>query len=74
MGLFNWLGRVAESVFNWLADVTTWIIERLFAFVETLFQALQNIWSSEIASVLLEAFGIQDFFTSSFMLPKLQAR
>jgi len=71
MGLFTWLGRVAESVFNWLADVTTWIIERLFTFVETLFQALQNIWSSEIASVLLEAFGIQDFLNIIFYAAKI---
>jgi len=75
MGFFTrlgtWLDRVAESVFNWLVDATTWIIERLFAFVETLFEALQNIWSSEIASVLLEAFGIKDFLHVIFYATKI---
>jgi len=70
MGFFNWLGRVAESVINWLVDTTTWIIERLIDFVQTLFQALQNIWSSKVASVLLEAFGVKDFLHVIFFAAK----
>ncbi|NES23379.1 MAG: hypothetical protein F6K41_31795 [Symploca sp. SIO3E6] len=74
MGFFTWLGgwldRVAESVFDWLVDVTTWIVERLIDFVQTLFQALQNIWSSEVASVLLEAFGVKDFLHVIFYAAK----
>ncbi|NEP63760.1 MAG: hypothetical protein F6K31_43860 [Symploca sp. SIO2G7] len=74
MGFFNWLGRLAESVFNWLVDVTTWLIEKLVAFVETLFEALQNIWSSEIASVLLEAFGVKDFLYVIFYAAQIAGK
>jgi len=61
MGFFTWLGtwldRVAESVFNWLVDVTTWVVERLIAFLKALFEKLQKIWPTLVAPVLAAAFG-----------------
>jgi len=61
MGFFTWLGswldRLAESVFDWLVDVTTWVVEKLIIFVKTLFQKLQKIWPTLVAPVLIAAFG-----------------
>lgn len=61
MGFFTWLGswldRLAESVFNWLVDVTSWVAEKLVAFVKALFIGLQKIWETAVASVLIAAFG-----------------
>ncbi|NES23380.1 MAG: hypothetical protein F6K41_31800 [Symploca sp. SIO3E6] len=61
MGFFTWLGtwldRVAESVFNWLVDVTTWVVERLIAFLKALFEKLQKIWPALVAPALAAAFG-----------------
>ncbi|NEP56226.1 MAG: hypothetical protein F6K31_04270 [Symploca sp. SIO2G7] len=61
MGFFTQLSdrldRLAESVFDWLVDVTTWAVEKLTIFVKTLFQKLQKIWPTLVAPVLIAAFG-----------------
>ncbi|GET38494.1 hypothetical protein [Microseira wollei] len=61
MGFFTWLGsqldRLASEVFNWLRDVTTWLAEKLTAFLKALFTGLQKLWETAIASVLTAAFG-----------------
>jgi len=61
MGFFtrlgSWIDRLAESVFDWLVDVTTWVVERLMFFIQTLFEKLQKVWSTLVAPVLAAAFG-----------------
>ncbi|NES23732.1 MAG: hypothetical protein F6K41_33635 [Symploca sp. SIO3E6] len=75
MGFFTWLGcwldRVAESVFSWLVDVTSWVVERLAVFVKILFETLQKVWSTEVVFVLIKSFGIKDFLHVIFYATRI---
>jgi len=61
MGFFTWLGkrldRLAESVLDWLVEVTTWVFEQLAIFITALFEKLQKIWPALVAPVLAAVFG-----------------
>ncbi|MBW4479359.1 MAG: hypothetical protein KME54_21515 [Tolypothrix brevis GSE-NOS-MK-07-07A] len=50
MGLFTWLGSLLNQLITWLGKVVA-------AFLEALMWAIQAVWDTAIASVLIVAFG-----------------
>ncbi|MCX5965502.1 MAG: hypothetical protein NT070_20955 [Cyanobacteria bacterium] len=50
MGLFQWLGKLLDDLIGWLGRAVA-------AFLEAFVWALDKIWETAIATVLLAAFG-----------------
>lgn len=50
MGLFSWLGSLLDQLISWLG-------ESVAAFLEALILAIQAVWYTVIASILISAFG-----------------
>ena len=50
MGLFQWLGKLLDDLINWLGRAVA-------AFLEAFVWALEKIWQTAIAAVLIAAFG-----------------
>lgn len=50
MGLFSWLGSLLDQLILWLG-------ESVAAFLEALILAIQAVWYTAIASILISAFG-----------------
>ncbi len=50
MGLFQWLGKLLDDLISWLGRAVA-------AFLEAFVWALEKIWQTAIATVLVAAFG-----------------
>ncbi len=50
MGLFTWLGSLLNQLITWLGKAVA-------AFLEALMWAIQEVWDTAIANVLIVAFG-----------------
>ncbi|ALB42144.1 MULTISPECIES: hypothetical protein [Nostocales] len=50
MGFFAWLGSLLDQLVSWLGTLVV-------AFLETLILAIQAVWYTAIASVLISVFG-----------------
>lgn len=50
MGLFAWLGSLLDQLISWLGRLVA-------AFLEALIFAIQAVWYTAIASVLISVFG-----------------
>jgi hypothetical protein len=51
MGFFSWLGGLVDQLLDWLGKAVA-------AFINALAYALEKIWETAVATVLIAAFGV----------------
>ena len=59
MGIFTWLGDLADQLLAWLGRT-------LKAFIDALLSALKSIWKNQVVSVLKAVFGFVNYLYMIF--------